>query len=154
MFLMNTENMLVEMSNIEIRYFKLPFIGMYSKVTENKIEKLCKRFCKNAKFKLVSTSDKLRQTFTYKDSCPSVLSSKVVYKFVRASCNSSYVGQTHRHLTTRIDEHFGNDKKLHLYQHLMLSADYLNACSRDCFSILDTARTMHQLRLKESLFIS
>ena len=60
MFLMNTENMLVEMSNIEIRYFKLPLIGMYSKVTENKIEKLCKRFCKNAKFKLVSTSDKLR----------------------------------------------------------------------------------------------
>ena len=150
----NTESMPVEMSNIETRYFKLPFIGMYSKVTQNKIEKLCKRFCKNAKVKLVFTSDKLRQTFTYKDSYPSVLSSKVVYKFVCASCNASYVGQTHRHLTTRIDEHFGNDKKLHLYQHLILSADYLNACSRDCFSLLDTARTKHQLRLKESLFIS
>ena len=36
----------------------------------------------------------------------------------------------------------------------MSSADFLNACSRDCFSILDTARTKHQLRMKESLFIS
>ena len=33
---------------------------------------------KNAKVKLVFTSDKLGQTFTYKDSCPSVLSSKLV----------------------------------------------------------------------------
>ena len=91
----NTGSMSVEMPNIERRYFKLPFIGMYSKVTQNKIEKLCKRFCKNVKVKLVFTSDKLRQTFSYKDSYPSVLSSKVVYKFVRASCNASYVGQTH-----------------------------------------------------------
>ena len=91
----NTESMPVEMSNIETRYFKLPFIGMYSKVTQNKIEKLCKRFCKNAKVKLVFISDKLRQTFSYKDSYPSVLSSKVVYKFVCASCNAIYIGQTH-----------------------------------------------------------
>ena len=68
---------------------------MYSKVTQNKIEKLCKRFCKSAKVKLVFTSNKLCQTFSYKDSYPSVLSSKVVYKFVCASCNASYVGQTH-----------------------------------------------------------
>ena len=40
----NTGSIPVEMHNIETRYFKLPFIGMYSKVTQNKIEKLCKRF--------------------------------------------------------------------------------------------------------------
>ena len=40
----NTGSMLVEMPNIETRYFKLLSIGMYSKVTQNKIEKLCKRF--------------------------------------------------------------------------------------------------------------
>ena len=38
----NTGSMPVEMPNIETRYFKLPFIGMYSKVTQNKIEKLAK----------------------------------------------------------------------------------------------------------------
>ena len=108
----NTGSMLVEMPNIEARYCQLPFIGMYSKVTQNKIEKLYKRFCKSAKVKLVFTSNKLRQTFSYKDSYPSILSSKVVYKFVCASCNASYVGQTHRHLTARIDEHFGKDNKV------------------------------------------
>ena len=111
----NTGSMPVEMPNIETRYFKLPFIGIFSKVTQNKIEKLCNRFCKSAKLKLVFTSDKLRQRFSYKSSYPSVLSLKVVYKFVCASCNASYVGQTHRHLTTRIDEHFGKDKKSHIY---------------------------------------
>ena len=99
----NTGSMPVVMPNIETRYFKLPFIGMYSKVTQNKIEKLCNRFCKNARVKLVFTSGKLHQTFTYKDSYPSAVSSKVVYEFVCASCNAGYIGQTHRHLTTRID---------------------------------------------------
>ena len=150
----NAGSMPVEMPNIETRYFKLPFIGMYSKLTQKKIERLCKRYCKNAKVKLVFTSDKLRQTFSYKGSYPSVLSSKVVYKFVCASCNAIYVGQTHRHLTSSIDEHFGKDKKSHIYQHLISSADCLNACSSDCFSILDTGRTKDQLRIKESLFIS
>ena len=90
----------------------------------------------------------------HKDSYPSVLSSKVVYEFNCASCNTSYVGQTHRHLTTSIDEHFGKDKKSHIYQHLMSSADCLNICSRDCFFILDTTITKHQTRIKEGLFIS
>ena len=121
---------------------------MYSEVTQNKIEKLFKRFCKRVKVNLVFTSDKLFQTFTYKDSYPIVLSSKIVYKFVCASCNASYVGQTYRHLTTRIDEHFGKDKKSYIYQHLISSADCVNACLRDCFSILDTGITKHQLRIK------
>ena len=144
----------VKISNIETRYFKLPFIGINSKVKQNRIENFCKRFSQNTKVQLVFTSVKLRQTLTYKDSYPSALSSKVVYNFVCASCNASYVGQMHRHVKTRIDEHFGKDKKLHLYQHLMLSGDCLNAYSRDCFSILYTARTKHQLRIKEKLFIS
>ena len=37
---MNSGSMSVEMPNIE-RYFKLPFIRMYSKVTQSKIENLC-----------------------------------------------------------------------------------------------------------------
>ena len=40
----NAESVSGEIPNIETRYFKLSFIGMYSKVTQNKIEKLCKRF--------------------------------------------------------------------------------------------------------------
>ena len=100
----NTGSMPVEVPHIEIRYLKLPFMCMYSDITQNKIEKICKRFRKNVKVKLVVTNDKLSQAFSYKYSCPSVLSSKVAYKFVRVSCNASYVGQIHQHLTTRTDE--------------------------------------------------
>ena len=36
----------------------------------------------------------------------------------------------------------------------MSSKDGLDKCSKDCFSVLDTANTKHQLRIKESLFIT
>ena len=51
----------------KIRYFKLPFIGIHSKLTEKKIDQLCKRFCKSLKVKLVFTSEKLRCAFSTKD---------------------------------------------------------------------------------------
>ena len=35
----NTGSVSGEIPNIETRYFKLPFIGMYSEVTQNKIAK-------------------------------------------------------------------------------------------------------------------
>ena len=95
----NTGSVSGKISNIETRAYKLHFIGMYPKVKKRKIEKNFQRFYKNAKVKLVFTSDKLRQIFKYKGSHPSALSSKVVYKFVCASCNAGYVCQTHQHLT-------------------------------------------------------
>ena len=69
--------------------------------------------------------------------------SKVVYKFVCACCNASYVSLSCGHLTTRIDKHFGKGKKSHIYQQLMSSTNCLDKCSKDCFSVLDTANTKH-----------
>ena len=74
------------------RYFKLPFIWKISKFTENKWRKLTKQFCKegtNIKivfntFKLASTKDKVRFG----------LKSYVIYKFLCAGCNTSYVDET------------------------------------------------------------
>ena len=128
-------------SEIKIRYFKLTFIGLHPKLMQKKIDQLCKRFCKSLKVKLVFTSEKLRCAFSTKDPYKSEHLSKVVYKFVCASCDASYVGQTCRHLATRIDEHFGKDKKSHVYQDLMSSKDCLDKCSKGCFSVLDTANT-------------
>ena len=104
--------------------------------------------------KLVFTSEKLWCAFSTKESYQSEHLSKVVYKFVCASCNASYVGQTCQYLTTRIDEDFGKDKKSHIYQQLMPSTDCLGKCSKDCFSVLDTTNTKYQLRIKEYLYIT
>ena len=92
--------------------------------------------------------------FSTKDPYQEEHLSKVAYKFVWASCNASYAGQTCQHLATRIDEHFGKDKKSHIYQHLMSSKDCLDKCSKDYFSVLDTANIRHQLKTKESLYIT
>ena len=121
---------------------------------QKKIGQLCKRFSKSLKVKLVFTSEKLQCAFSTKDPYQSEHLSKVVYKFGCASCNASYAGQTCRHLATRIDEHFGKDKKSHIYEHLMSSKDRWDKCSKDCFSVLDTGNTKHQLRTKESLYIT
>ena len=114
----------------------------------------CKKFCKSLTVKLLLTSDKLRCTFSTTDPCKSEHLSKFVYKFVCASCNPSYVGQMCRHLTTRIDEHFGKDKKFHICSHLMSSKKCLDKCSKDCFTISDTANTKHQLGINELLCIT
>ena len=103
---------------------------------------------------MVVTSEKVRCAFSTKDPYQSEHLSKVVYKFVCASCTASYVSQTCQHLATRIDEHFGKDKKSHIYQHLMSSTDCLDKCSKDWFSVSDTANTKHQLRIKESHYIT
>ena len=47
-------------SEIKIRYFKLSFIGLHSKLMKKKIDQLCK----SLKVKLVSTSEKLRCAFS------------------------------------------------------------------------------------------
>ena len=117
---------------------------------QKKVDQLCKRFYKSLKVKLVFTSEKLRCDFSTKDPYQSEHISKVVYKFVCASFNAGYFGQTCRHLTTKRDEHFGKDKKSHIYQHLMSSTDCLDTCSKDCFSVLNNSNTKHQLRIKES----
>ena len=45
--------------------------------------------------------------FKYKDTLPDCLCANVVYKFKCGGCNATYVGQTGRHLRTRIYEHLG-----------------------------------------------
>ena len=69
-------------ANDNIRYFKLPFIGKFSKFTENKLQKLTKQFCKEGtNIKIVFSTFKLASLFSTKDKVPYGLKSYVVYKF-------------------------------------------------------------------------
>ena len=48
------------------RYFKLPFIGRYSRITELKLRQLLKRFCEaDLNIKLVFTSFKIKNMFSF-----------------------------------------------------------------------------------------
>ena len=91
--------------------------------------------------------------FNVKDPVPFDLRSPVVYKFACAACNASYVGETFRHISTRIREHLRRDRTSHIFQHLQHSEECRRLCSESCFSILDTAPDRFQLLLKEAAHI-
>ena len=119
-----------------VNYFKLPYIGNFSKVTECKIRNLCKRLCKDLNIKLVFSSFKIKNIFSFKDPIPDSLKSCVVYEFTCAGCNARYIGETCRHFSTRIKEHTVSDKNSHIFKHLKQSVECNNKYTLNCFKIL------------------
>ena len=94
----------------DVHCLKLTYIGNLSHHIKNKISKRCKEFCKeNANIKVVFTSFKIENYFSYKDPIPDDLESFLVYKFTCASCSSNYIGETCLHFRTRIEEHIKKD---------------------------------------------
>lgn len=138
---------------IDCRYFKLPYIGRYSDITQEKIKKLCFKYCNNMSIKVVFSSFKIKDLFSNKDPLPKQVKSNIVYKFQCANCNVSYIGETTRHFNTRINEHLKTDKHSHVYKHTHSDEKCFDSCNEKCFSILDTARTKYQLKIKEGLYI-
>ena len=81
------------------------------------------------------------------------LRSRVIYKFLCADCNASYIGKTTCHFSTRVREHLVSDKASHVYKHITSSQACRESCSTECFTILDTAASGFQLKIKEAMYI-
>ena len=123
--------------------------------TKEKLWKLCKEFCKeNLNIKLVFSSFKIKNYFSYKDSIPNNLKSFLLYKFTCAICSSSYIGETCRHFKTRIEEHIKKDNKSHISKHLHSTAICFDSCNSLCFKIIDKANSTFHLKIKEALHIN
>ena len=134
-------------------YFKLPYIGLFSVVTQKRVRHLIKRYCNDLDIKLVFSSFKIGTLFGVKDPIPGGLRSRVVYKFACAGCTACYVGETTRHFSTRVREHLVSDRASHIFKHLENSKHCHDLCSVDCFHILDHASTTFQLKIKEAFHI-
>ena len=90
----------------DVYYFKLSYISNLSHHIKNKLLKPCKEFCKeNVNIKLVFTSFKIKNYFSYKDPVPDNLKYFLVYKSTCTSCSFRYIGEMCRHFKTRIEEH-------------------------------------------------
>ena len=137
----------------EVRYFKLPYMGSISKQTREKINSLCCRLCKTLKINIAFTSFKISRYFSTKDVLPNVYKSLLVYKFSCPVCNDWYVGYTTRTLLTRICEHYGKDKNSHVLKHIRECQNAFAICEHENFSILDTARSEYEVKIKEALHI-
>ena len=140
-------------TDISILYFKLPFLKL-SKFTQRKISMLAKKYCKNLNIRLAFSSFKIKNLLTVKDRVHRSLRSCVVYKFSCAGCNSVYIGETTRHLSTRVREHLCTDKNSHIFKHLKNSPTCKSLCNESCFKVLDSANNYHSLKIKEALHIT
>ena len=88
-----------------ITYYKLPNIRDISVRTKEKIGQLHERFCKKTDIIIVLTPFKIGSLLSSKNSLLNTVRSFVVYKFTCAGCPSCYIGETRRHLATRVKEH-------------------------------------------------
>jgi len=124
-----------------IFYFKLPYIGHFSVVTQRKIRHFIKRYCNDLDIKLVFSSFKIGHMFGVKD------------PILCAGRNACYLGETTRHFSTRVRKHLFGNNACHVFKHLQNSEHCRTLCSVDCFHILDHAPTGFQLKIKEAIHI-
>ena len=104
--------------------------------------------------KVIFTPFKVGDLFSVKDSIPKFLKSFVVYKFVCPGCSAWYIGETTRHLSTRIEEHLEKDKKSHIFKHLNENSNCKSLVTPECFEIIDSASSKFRLKLKEAMHIT
>ena len=149
--------------NKERLYIGLPFLGSVTDQLRRSIKQINKQFMPH-KDVIVYFKPGLRVSnfFRIKDNTPFELRSHVVYQFTCAGCNSSYIGQTSRHLRHRIAEHTGVS---HLTGNMMKSRLHSNIrdhcsqctgseCSARHFKIVARGSTELELLVKERLLIT
>jgi len=143
-------------------YIGLPYLGKASDHIRRSI-KLIGRQLVPHKEVIVYFKPGLRISnfFRIKDPTPADLRSHVVYEFTCATCNSSYIGQTSRHLRQRIAEHLGishltgitmkSQSHSNIRDHCVLCKD--STCSSRNFTILARGNSELELLVKERLLI-
>ena len=136
--------------------FSIPFVGEASHKFSKQVVSLIK-----STFELdvlpVFTSNKIGQYFSLKSSTPFALTSNVVYKF---SClrdaDCSYIGQTKRHLMTRVNEHvvLSGSSKSAIKKHIKTCPICYNKnFDFNNFEVLKKCKTPFDTKIAEALFI-
>ena len=75
-------------------YFKLLYIETFSKATRSKRKQICGKYCKDTNIAAGSSSLKIENFFSCKDSIHKFLQSFVVYQFTCLGWNACYIGET------------------------------------------------------------
>ena len=74
---------------LSMHYFKIPYVGHFSGVAQQRERKLINRFCKLIEIKFVYSTFKIKNFFNVKDRFRDKLRVRIVYQFSWASCNAS-----------------------------------------------------------------
>ena len=128
-------------------YFELPYLP-FCNFAQCKVHILIKRYCSNLTIKLAFSSFKIKILMKVKDSVPRSLHSCVVYKFTCAWCNSRYVGEMYRHISTRVREHL-SQIKIHTFINTCKVLKHVKILvMRAAFKLLIWLKRTINLRLK------
>ena len=135
-------------------FLRLPYLGNISLQIENEIlQHLIKNLSTKSQFRLIHDTHNIGKCFKFKDRQALLHNAGVVYK-LNCSCGQSYIGQTHRNLTTRIQEHVPNGKQnqeSHVAKHLVCNPNH--KINFDSPEILGHSNNHKKLRIKEALLI-
>ena len=84
----------------------LPFMGKMSALVKPALARSLHKRLPFCKVKIVfKTSNRWKNSFSFKDVVPEPLRSCQIYNFTCGSCNASYIGKTFRHMKVRVSEH-------------------------------------------------
>ena len=142
--------------------FCLPFTGSHSLQIRTQITRLCSAAYPHLDIRFVfRSSTRISSFFPFKDRIPKFLRSGVVYLFKCRCCSASYMGQTTRHLHTRVSEHLGispitgkpssSPVMSSIFSHLKTTS---HTAIFDDFKILSSCSDDRELMIHESLLIS
>ena len=152
----------VHLANKKTIYASIPYISDFNnKQISAEVRKLVSRFYPQLDVKLIfNNSFSIRSFFSSKDRIPPMVGANLVYMYSCEQCNATYIGETSRHLKTRICEHLGVSSRtgnpiinpLHssIRDHALESHHDLKI---DQFKILFRTNPLN-LRLAESILIN
>ena len=136
--------------------FSLPFVGEASQKFSKQVVSLMETTF-NIEVLPVFTSNKIGQYFSLKSKTPFALTSNVVYKF---SClrdaDCSYIGQTKRHLMTRVNEHvaLSGSSKSEIKTHIKKCPVCHNKTfDSNNFEVLNKCQNSYDTKISEALLI-
>ena len=84
---------------------KLPYLKSKEGQTVKSVQAINKILPKDVRLLPIYRTLTTRDVFPNKDKVPTGLSSNVIYKFQCEQCSCCYIGETRRHLSTRVREH-------------------------------------------------
>lgn len=144
----------VEIQDVVTPKLILPFKGPTGVTVVKKLKNSLKHTLPaNVQPRILYRSKKLSSFFSLKDRTNKQHRHDVVYRYKCSGngCSESYIGETKCRLEKRIAQHYGGDKRSHVYQHTMESGH--PPASIDDFTILDHTKGYYRRTISEALHI-
>ena len=108
--------------NIKYLYFCIPYLEKLDKITKRMMGNINSIIGPNVKGRVAYNTKKSQSFFSNKDKIPTALRSNLVYQFSCGNdCDRIYIGETSRHLATRVKEHLSGrptPSEVSLHQHV------------------------------------